>query len=110
MSGARGKATIGHELARSEICMRGAARPNCHTLMLSLGTPSNASTASMPAAARPYCILNARNFGMLAIFPDRFCGGVEGPFKQHVTSRDVSRTICDFVRERAGITTVPKMK
>jgi len=87
VSGARRKATIGHELARSEICMRWAARPNCHTLMLSLGTSSNASTASMPAAARPYCILNARDFGMLAISPDRFCGGVEGLVK---TARDIT--------------------
>ena len=28
----------------------GAARPNCHTLMLSLGTPGNDPTAYMPAA------------------------------------------------------------
>jgi hypothetical protein len=53
MPGERGLATLGCEILRSEICSCGAARPNCHTLTLSLGPPGNAPTASMPALARP---------------------------------------------------------
>ena len=54
----------GSALVRSGICMIGAARSNCQTLMLSLGALSSAPTASMPAAARPHCVLHARDFGM----------------------------------------------
>ena len=39
---------------------------NCHTLTLSEGAFSNAPTASMPAVARPHCILRNRDFEMLA--------------------------------------------
>jgi hypothetical protein len=46
--------------------MRGAARPNCHMLAVLLGTLGNAPIASMPAAARPHCILQVRDLGMLA--------------------------------------------
>jgi hypothetical protein len=42
--------------ARSRICMRGAFRPNCHMLALSLKTLGNAPTAFMAAAARLHCI------------------------------------------------------
>jgi hypothetical protein len=45
-------------------------------LMLSLRPPGNAPTDSMPAAARPHCILPARDLGMLAFFSDRFVGGI----------------------------------
>jgi len=53
-------------VARSKICVRGAARANCHTLGLSLGTPGNAPTASMPVAF-PHCILYPRDLGVLAV-------------------------------------------
>jgi hypothetical protein len=49
--------------------MRGSARPNCHTLAQSHLEPGRAPTASMPAAARPHCMLGARDWGMLAIVP-----------------------------------------
>jgi hypothetical protein len=41
------------------------ARLNCHILTLSLATPSNVPTASMPAAGRPYCIVSASDLRML---------------------------------------------
>jgi hypothetical protein len=48
--------------------MRGAATPNCYTLALSHLEPGRAPTASMPAAARPHCILHAGDLVMLALF------------------------------------------
>jgi hypothetical protein len=42
-----------------------AARLNCHILTLSLATPSNVPTASMPAAGSPYCIVCASDLRML---------------------------------------------
>jgi hypothetical protein len=50
--GEREKETIGYAVLRSRICVRGAARSNCHTLTMSIGTPGDAPTASMPAAGR----------------------------------------------------------
>ena len=47
--------------------MRGTARPNCHILELSLGTPGNVPTAFMPAAERPHCSSYARYLKMLAL-------------------------------------------
>jgi hypothetical protein len=44
--------------------MRTTYRSNCHTLTLSLGTRGNVVIAFMPAAARPLCILYARDLGM----------------------------------------------
>jgi hypothetical protein len=46
--------------------VRGVFRPNCHNLVLSQAKPGRAQTASMPAAARPHCIIFARELGMLA--------------------------------------------
>jgi len=43
--GARVEATFGPGVPRGRVCMRGAARPDCQTLALSLGTPGNAPTA-----------------------------------------------------------------
>ena len=57
MSGAQVKATIGSGPLRGVVC---AGQPD-HTLTLSLGTPGNAPTAFMPAAARSHCILRARD-------------------------------------------------
>ena len=49
--GARVRCTIGSAVVRSGVCMRGAARSNCHTLALSLRTPGNAPTAFMPVSS-----------------------------------------------------------
>ena len=46
--------------------MRRAARPNCHTFTLSHLEPGRAPTGSVPTAARPHCILRARDLRMLA--------------------------------------------
>jgi hypothetical protein len=74
------EATIGRALSRKKVCMSGAERSHCHMLAVSLETPDNVLIASMSPAARPHCILNARDFGMLAIFSDRSCGGAEDFF------------------------------
>ena len=43
--------------------------------MLSLGTSGNAPIAFMPTAARPHCILHARDLRKLAFFLTDFVGG-----------------------------------
>ena len=48
--------------------MRGATRPNCQPLTLSHLEFDGGPTVSMPAAARPHCILPARNSETLTIF------------------------------------------
>jgi hypothetical protein len=74
---------------------------------------SQSTLSSQIVAARPYCIIQTEQFlEMMTIVPSDF---VSGRFflKQHVISRDISRTISalgDFVRERAGLTIVPKLK
>ena len=47
--------------------MRGAARPNCHTLALSHLAVDRGKAASIPGAARPHCILQARDLEKLAL-------------------------------------------
>ena len=47
--------------------MRGAVRPNCHTFTLSHSEPGRAPTGSMPAAARPHCILCARDLRIMIV-------------------------------------------
>jgi hypothetical protein len=67
--GARVLYTMGRALARSRVCMRGAASPNCHKLLLSLGTSGNAPTVSMHARRHHlHCILlcHSRDLEMLA--------------------------------------------
>jgi hypothetical protein len=59
-------AEIGRGVARGGGCMQRAARPNCHTSALSNLAAGRGKAASMPAAARPHCILHARDLGMLA--------------------------------------------
>ena len=49
-------------------CVRGATRPNCQPLTLSHLEFGGGPTVSMPAAARPHCILAARNSETLTIF------------------------------------------
>ena len=44
-------------------CVRRATRPNCQPLTLSHLESDGGPTASMPSAARPHCILPARNLG-----------------------------------------------
>ena len=46
--------------------MRGVARSDCHTFKLSLRTPGNAPTASMPADAGSHCIPGAKDLRKLA--------------------------------------------
>jgi hypothetical protein len=53
-----------------------------------------APTASIPTAARPHYILIVRDLGILAIFLTDFGDGWKIFFKQHVTSRDISKSIC----------------
>ena len=48
--------------------MRWATRPNCQPLTLSHLEFDRVLTVSMPAAARPHCILTARNSETLTIF------------------------------------------
>ena len=59
---------IGRALARSKVCMRGIARPNCHMLTLSHLAASRGKIASMPAAGRPCCILRARDLESCVYF------------------------------------------
>ena len=49
-------------------CVRWATRPNCQPLTLSHLESDGGPTASMPSAARPHCILPARNLETLTIF------------------------------------------
>ncbi len=49
-------------------CVRWATRPNCQPLTLSHLEFDGGPTVSMPAAARPHCILAARNSETLTIF------------------------------------------
>jgi len=48
-------------VSRSAICVRKIAKPTCYTLTLLEEASGNAPTASMPANARPHCILRARD-------------------------------------------------
>ena len=66
VTGARVEATSVPAVARSSICMRGATKSSCHVLTLSHLEPSRGKAASMPAAARPYCLFARQRFGMLA--------------------------------------------
>jgi hypothetical protein len=52
-----------------------AARSKYHTLAQSHLEPGRAPTVSVPAAARPHCILHARNLGTLA-----FCNRLNSDF------------------------------
>jgi hypothetical protein len=61
-----GRAGGGNKWARGGVCMRGAARSNCHTLALSNLAAGRGKTASM-AATRINCILRARDLGMLVL-------------------------------------------
>ncbi len=49
-------------------CVRWATRPNCQPLTLSHLESDRGPTASIPSAARPHCILPARNLETLTIF------------------------------------------
>ena len=49
-------------------CVRWATRPNCQPLTLLHLESDGGPTASMPSAARPHCILPARNLETLTIF------------------------------------------
>ena len=49
-------------------CVRWATRPNCQPLTLSHLESDGGPTASMPSAARPHCILAARNSETLTLF------------------------------------------
>jgi hypothetical protein len=49
-------------------CVRWATRPNCQPLTLSHLESDGGPTSSMPSAARPHCILPARNLETLTIF------------------------------------------
>jgi hypothetical protein len=49
-------------------CVRWATRPNCQPLTLSHLESDGGPTNSMPSAARPHCILPARNLETLTIF------------------------------------------
>jgi hypothetical protein len=66
--GARVEATIWPAIARSRVCKPGAARSNCHMLMLSHLAAGRGKAASMPAAARPRCIIQARDLGCWRLF------------------------------------------
>jgi hypothetical protein len=70
LPGARRLYKNGRALPRSRICMCGAARSNCHKLALSHLAADRGKAASMPAAARLYCIFHARYLGMLAFDDD----------------------------------------
>ena len=52
----------------SELCMRGAARPNCHMLKLSHLTTCRRKAASMPASMSPHCILSDRDSECWCLF------------------------------------------
>jgi hypothetical protein len=63
---ARVKATFGRALPSSRICMRGAARPHCHTLVQSHLELGRAPTRFHARRRAPPLILVARNLRMLA--------------------------------------------
>ena len=54
-------------MVRVLVCRLGAAGPNGQTLALSHLTTCRGKAASIPAAARPHCILHARDLGILAV-------------------------------------------
>jgi hypothetical protein len=54
MPGALGEATIGSGEFRGPVCVRGAARPNGHTLALSDLAAGRRKAANIPASVRPH--------------------------------------------------------
>ena len=107
MPGARGMNTIGHGVLRGGIRVYKAARPNCHMLSLSHLDSGRVLTASMPATARPHCILDQRfgtNWGfrrVQIVFYDMKtnCEG-QKKTEQAAFTRDLARDYLEHLSRR----------
>ena len=64
---ARGLCTIGRGVPRGKVCMREAARPNCHTLALSDSAAGKRESRFHARCRASLLLVHARDFGLLEL-------------------------------------------